>query len=34
MSGVIDAIFPCLCNDVSGMSGVIYAIFSFLYIEA
>jgi uncharacterized protein YcsI (UPF0317 family) len=25
MSGMIFVIVPCLCNDVSGMSGVIYA---------
>jgi hypothetical protein len=26
MSGVIYAIFSCLCNEASGMSGVFYII--------
>ena len=31
---MIFVIVPCLFNDVSRMSGVIYAIFSCLYNEA
>jgi hypothetical protein len=26
MSGIINVIIPCLCNEVCGMSGVFYVI--------